>query len=337
MAGGKFIKDLIELDVYADEIIEEDYICFGCLFVPLNNKRESINSLKDSRCQGRRLSFEWDSDNCSYKYGCKKEYHDLNNSEIHFQNIDHTKSKTVKTISKDWLKLLLRGFQKNLGHFYVTITYIELKKMDLKHFGHEKVIETIYNRFFRSSILGGAKYFFNRNYNKITINSIYHDQSDSKEGHEYFPWHTGYKINSKRDKKVSVINEDIIFLDSNHRYYLDNEKDLVPEAQFIQLIDLIIGTTRQNIYDSSKDSFKNEIAMEIRPVLKNLLEDEYDIYQNNYRNYVSISFFPKTAGIENEKLLFPDVLREARGNFYNHKKLQMEEFDPKQKSLDFFK
>lgn len=289
------------------------------------------------RCQGRRLSFPWDFNDCSYKGNCKEEYHTLNNSEIHFRNIDSTKSKAVKDISKEWLRFLLKNCQRNKKLFYFKIDYIELNKMDMSHFGFKNAVEAVYNRFFRSNILGGAKYFFNRSYNEIVIDTIYHDKSDSKEGHKYFPWHTGYKINTEHHKKLSIINEDIIFLDSDHKYYYDKNKVFIFESQFIQFIDLILGTVRQNIYYSSKDSVKNEIAMVMRPILKTLLENERNDYSHRYKKYSSISFFPKTSHMDKEKVLIQNYLTDTKGRYYNSKKLEMPEFAPKQMSLDFFK
>lgn len=288
------------------------------------------------RCRGKRLSFHWDFEDCHYNYNCKEEYHTLNNSEIHFRNIDSTKSSTVKDISKDWLSFLLKNCQRDKKLFYFKINYIDLEKIDMSHFGFENIVETIYNRFFRSNIIGGAKYFFNRDFSKIIVDSIYHDKSDSKENHHYFPWHTGYKINTEHDKKLSIVNEDIIFLDSDHKYYFDKDDDFSFEAQFIQFIDLILGTVRQNIYYSSKDSFKNEISMVIRPILKNLLENERDDYYHNYRKYSSISFFPESSQIGKEKLLIKDYLIDTTGRYYYQKKLEMPEFSPKQVNLDFF-
>ena len=307
------------------------------MFVPLDKKEELSKKLKNLRCQGRRLSFSWDFPDCPYCGNCKEEYHTLNNSEIHFQNIDSSKSKAVKDISKSWLKFLLNNCKRNKKLFYFKIDYIELNKMNMEHFGFEQAVESVYNRFFRSNILGGSKYFFNRNYNKIVINNIYHDRSDSKENHEYFPWHTGYKINADHHKKVSVSNKDIIFLDSDHKYYFDKKPDFRYESQFIQLIDLILGTVRQNIYYSSKDSFKNEISMIIRPLLKTLLENEKNSYSHRYRRYSSISFFPKTSVMDKEKLFIENYLEDTKGRYYNSKKIQMPEFAVKQTSLDYFK
>lgn len=215
------MKDLIELEVYADEIITKEYVCFGNLFVPKNKSKTLIRSLKDKRCLTKG-KFSWNYENCPNHIECKKERHAINNSEIHFSGMGKNKSKFLKIIYNNWLNFLYENCRLNSKHFYFKITYYELEKLNKAKFGLKKAIENIYNRFYRSEIEGGAKYFFNRYYNQIIIDTIYHDSSDAKEMHEYFPWHAGHKINSKDDKKLYIKNEDIVFLDSNHRKYIDS-------------------------------------------------------------------------------------------------------------------
>ena len=141
------MKELIELEVYADEVINKDYICFGILFIPLDVKLDLIDKIKNLRCRGTRSDFNWDFNDCSYNYNCRKEYHTLNNSEIHFRNIDSSKSRAVKDISIDWLRFLFENIQNDNKLFFFKISYIEIKKMDMGHFGFEKIVENLYNRF----------------------------------------------------------------------------------------------------------------------------------------------------------------------------------------------
>lgn len=324
----------MEIEVFADEIIDRKYICFGVLFVPLQNKPHLTKILKNIRCQGKGMSFCWNFEECPYNARCRANLHDLNNAEIHYKNL---KGRATKNIASSWLKYVLKQFRKDSRLFYFLINYIELDKMGMDNFGYKNQIENIYNRFFRSNLLYGSQKFFSGNAAKVNIKNIYHDKSDSKEGHEYFPWHAGHKINSENHKKVFIENEDIIFLDSDHKFYFENTEDYINESQLIQLIDLILGTVNQNIYAKSENKYKMEVAMQIRPILKNLLEKIYDGYWDKYKNHVTISFFPKNQITDYEKSFRPKTRHIPPGQYYYHKQLKMPEYSVlKQTNLDIF-
>lgn len=289
--------------------------------------------MKNQRCQGKAGSFVWDFKQCTYHKNCNEQHHALNNAEIHFTKI---KSNTTTKIATNLILCMFKQFRRDSKLFYFLINYIELDKMGMDIFGYQNRVENIYNRFFRANLLYGVKRFFGDKPNKVTIKTIYHDKSDSKESHQYFPWHAGHKINSEKLKKVSIENEDIIFVNSDHKHYFEHKKDLVDESNLIQLIDLILGAVKQNIYNSSKNSYKKEIAMQIRHILKNLLELQYDGYWKEYKNHVEISFFPKEEINDYEKT-FKDTKRIHYGYYYRHKRLKIPEYALKQIKLDFFK
>jgi len=322
------MANTIKLEVYADEVMNERFLGFGCLFVPVNRRDELLKSLIKRRCLGKRVDFVWNFDECPYNYDCKENWHNLNNSEIHYTKADSTKSHALHDICMSWVDLIL----KNRGMAYFKMFYLDLKNLNKERFG-EKDIENAYNRFFRSGITGGAKFFFKRNFNKIIIDTIYHDQSHAKETHEFFPWYMGHKINSKNNPKLIVENEDIIFVDSDHKVYSSDEKDFINSSQLIQFTDLLIGTTTQNIFNLSDDSFKKKLAMKVRSAVKSLLEGEYEDSEP-YRDHVSISFFPKSSQIGSIKPLDIDKLMDAPGEFYNKRKLEMDGYNPSQSGLD---
>lgn len=322
------MANTINLEVYADEVMNERFLGFGCLFVPVNKKEDLLKSLIKRRCLGKREYFIWDLEDCPYHEGCKEEWHNLNNSEIHYTKAESTKSKALKDICLSWAELMM----KNRGMAYFKMFYLDLKNLNLECFG-ENEIENAYNRFFRSGIIGGAKYFFKQNYSKIIINSIYHDQNPAKETHEFFPWHAGHKINSEGNNKFIVKNEDIIFVDSDHKAYSTDNENYINSSQLIQFTDLFIGMTTQNIYNLSKDSYKNELSMKVRPAIKSLLEGTFDD-SKSYRDHITISFFPKNSKIGSIRPLGIDKLMDAPGQFYNMKKLEMDDYNPDQTGLD---
>lgn len=326
------MSNTIKIEIYADEVMNKHFLGFGCLFVPSHKKEKLLNYLIKKRCQGKKEYFFWNFDDCPYNKVCKEKWHDLNNSEIHYTKVESTKSKALMDIAMSWTDLILKNCLSNQGLAYFKMVYLDLDKLNMERFG-EKEIENLYNRFFRSTIIGGSKYFFKRNYTKIIIDKIYHDKSDGKESHDFFPWHTGYKINLDGNDRLIVENEDIVFLDSDHKAYFEDDDDFINESQLIQLVDLFIGTTTQNIYNLSNDSFKKELSMKIRPIVKGLLKGQYKD-NKPYRDYVTISFFPKSSKIGLMQQLGKDSLVETAGEFYNRRKLEMLDYNPKQMALD---
>lgn len=173
---------------------------------------------------------------------------------------------------------------------------MDKNKLDKEFFGEDTIENNIYNRFYRTTNKG-SKYFFK---NRIPIKSIFHNISNNKEQHPYFPWHTHHKLNI--GEKGFKVEKDIKFIDSNHWNYFDENK-LVYESQFIQFIDLIFGVTSQIFFEASKDSFRHEIAKYLYPFVKKLIETPYKHNSSfNYFQKQNINIFPKNKIIYSEDL-----------------------------------
>jgi len=233
---------------------------------------------------------------------------------------------------------------KNLGLVYFNVLGIDLTKLNLERFGENKGRDlNIYNRFFRTLVAGGAKFFFSE-YKEIVIKNIYHDKG-SQEEHEYFPWYTPYKLNLN-DDKIRVIGDQIIFIDSDHRNYPDsNGVDFRRESQLVQFIDLILGSIHCCLHASATRREKIELGLIIKPLLRRLMEKPKNKNSSyHYYKKQQIQFFPKrkisefsdkftkqldfNGNIVKLEKLYPD-------NFYTRRVIRLN--DPKNCSvLDFF-
>lgn len=231
-----------------------------------------------------------------------------------------------KKFLKKWINLLLDNNKQDRELIYFKILYLDKNKLDEGFFGEDSIDDNIYNRFYRT-ILKGSKFFFK---NGITIKSIFHDISDNKENHPYFSWHTPHKLNI--DEKEFKVEEDIIFIDSNHRNYFDENK-LVYESQLIQFIDLILGVTSQILFNASKDDFRQEIAKSLYPLVKRLIETPYNYNSSfNYFQKQDISIFPKNK-INHSEDLFGKKLKND-GEFHRDIKIREPTYINKKESLD---
>lgn len=267
-------KMSLSLKLFCDEITTGKWIYIGILIVPKTLEQNLLRDLSNKRCNNPAGNKIWGQCNSP----C--EYHNKNDTEVHFREIEKSKDKYF--VAQRWLDYLLRD-KKNI-YFY--ILGIDLNKLDKSRFGAKSQQDNIYNRFFRTAILKSVKSYFNK-YDQITIEKVYHDNSTSLKSHFYFTWHSIFKVEDK-DDKISFKTNKIIFIDSDHR------KSSNQYSNFIQFIDLLLGCIYNCLEYTSKNKDKEKLSMKCLPLIQRLIENP-----NNRRsrfNYVGrqkIDFFPK--------------------------------------------
>jgi len=243
-----------EIEIYFDEIEPEkncNYLIIGALFIETKNKDKLLNNLLTLRVKE-------------------------NNSEIHFTEIRKRTSYDKRETAKNWLNLFI-----NSNNIYAVNLYIDFNKLDLSFFGNSKVKANIYNKFFRTIINYGLKCFFG-SYDFIKIQNIFYDRKGELERHSFFNNFNFEKLVYETKDNIELLGK-ITFIDSDHKI----EKDYPSESNLIQLIDLILGAIRQNIFCVSQDELKNEISRIIRPELNKLKQEYWGL------KYLRVSFFPK--------------------------------------------
>lgn len=271
----------IELDIYIDEIEPEDkcnYIILGALFIPRDNKEKTFAEIFNMRCQNTNYN-KWHNDfnSCPFKDNCKKEWHDMNDCEIHFTEIrDGRVNRSMINISKSWIQYFC-----NSNKIYSNVLYINLDNMDVSFFGNSSINANIYNKFLRTLLNYGLKYFFST-YDQIIIKNIFYDEKNNLERHYFFNHSNLDKLAYESSKNIKFENK-IIFLKSEHK----KEEDYPEESHFIQLIDLLIGCIRHNLFKISESQNKDDVARLIRPLLNKIKENHYNSLN------LKISFFPK--------------------------------------------
>ncbi len=308
----------ITLNLYCDEVKEcplkisqldvyEKWSYMGMLIVPEFISDDLSKDLFNLRCLADPPRV-WGS--CS-NY-CK--YHEQNNSEIHYEETNNT----IKfKIARNWVQYWVKDKEK----IYFYILGINLSKLDLNKFGPKEQQDrhsTIYNRFFRTAIKKALKRFF-AEYDIIMVDNIYHDKGNL-EDHEYFSWHSIYKLKSEEDK-IYFNNSQIVFLDSDHR---SKNGDPV-HSQFIQLIDIILGCVVNCLHYNSTNKNKYElasIAYEIAHIIIQRPNNKNSRY--NYFKRQAIEFFPKEdlRGLDENSL---EYKFKRVNQFYTNRKLLIEE------------
>lgn len=310
-------NEVIVLNLYCDEIkecpfkipylnINEKWTYIGILIVPKLISERFYRDLINLRCLSQPPN-PWDS--CLNK--CK--YHDLNNTEIHYQNTDDT---TKYKIASKWIDYWIND--KENVYFY--ILGINLSKLDWERFGQRGQYDkhtNMYNRFFRTALKSALKTYF-YSYDKIIIENIFHDKSEG-ENHPYFPWHSIKKIDSE-ENKIYFSEKDIVFISSDHREPIGDPI----HSQFIQFIDLILGCFVNSLHFNSKNKNKYSLADQAYPLISRIIRKP-DNPNSKYKYYrrQMLQFFPKEnlKGMNEQSL---EYKIKWLSQFYHERKLLIE-------------
>lgn len=296
----------IEVLLYADEIKKiknaygKQWMYLGILAIPLQKMNYAICCLEDDRKKAQ-----------------------------YFNEIKSTKltQRNKIDLAKLWIERIMWDNRKCF-HFY--ILGINLNNILDDAFGdyRNEQYRRKYNRFFRSSVSYALKYFFG-NYDTINVITIFHDRTDLEED-EYFDWHTMWRIGKEEDK-INFKTTEIVFIDSDHRKEMKHPTD----SHFIQLIDTILGITRQCLDYTSKKEGINEVAEKFYPLIDRLTDNRFCRNRNSkycYHNRCSISFFPSKE-LKIDEL--NDLFIRSTSTFYVDRKLIFLEKHYGQMTLDF--
>ncbi len=145
------------------------------------------------------------------------------------------------------------------------------------------------------------------------VSKVVHDNSTGLAIHKYFPENNLRKleieikneIKNDGDKDFEIHPQRIKFLDSDHKK-ASNSEDCY-DCQLLQLIDLIIGAATQNIFYTSNDEFKKELAWSLRDLIERLIMNPNNPHSSfHYHRKQNISFFPSKK-LEEAERIFVDL------------------------------
>lgn len=331
MKGGCVLENNIILNLYCDEIkeypltipytnISEKWTYIGILIVPNFVLNKLYRDLINMRCLSQPPK-TWGSclEHCRF--------HDLNNTEIHFQKVNDT---TKFKIASKWIEY----WHNDRENIYFYILGINLTKLDMDKFGprgQKDKHSIIYNRFFRTALKMALKTYFSE-YENIIIQNIFHDRGNV-EYNKYFPWHSIYKLNSE-EENIYVAKRKIVFIDSDHR----KPKGNILHSQLIQFIDIILGCFANSLHLNAPDKEKYSLADKAYPLIRRIIKSP-DNPNSRYKYYKRqmIQFFPKEnlKGMDEQSL---EYTYKKFNQFYTDRELRIEiKMDGQLSIFDFFK
>ena len=102
----------------------------------------------------------------------------------------------------------------------------------------------------------------------------------------------------EENKRIFFKTNEIEFIDSDH-----HKGDTI-NSQFIQFVDIILGTTLNVIHNSSTNNAKKELSLKIKPLVERIFSDNGFAKMKSHYNFFnrqSISYFPKISKEDFEK------------------------------------
>lgn len=281
---GEIPKSEIHLELYVDESKQREYnealiTYIMIMAIPTESKNSLYNQINNARCLSEEKNV---FSNC--KNNCK--YHNGNNREIHYSEIRN--DRVLLEIASRWIDILLKNNLYNEKNIFFNILGINETNLNFENFGNEKQYGNMYCRFFRTNILRLLRMF--DKYDKIVIDRIYHDKTNEMEAHPYFKTNAIKNIQlrelMKEEAKISFSTNYIKFIDSNHN------EGLPIESQFIQFVDVLLGSITNAIHNSATNINKRKLTEKIYPLVSEILNKNGKQCFNCF-NKQCISFFPK--------------------------------------------
>lgn len=209
-------------------------------------------------------------------------------NELKFSEINNIGKKAE--LGKLWLSEILNDMDERI---YFNILGLNRKILDENKFGSGSLRKganyaNLYNRFFRTNILA-IKYYFG-NYDNIIVDKIFHDKEGNLEKHDYFDWHSIWKLN--HEKGIYNRFSTICFVDSDHKKEHRHPK----ASQIVQFSDLLIGTVSHCLdFERKRHKGKNELGFVLYPLIERILKSPMN-RNSSYRYYkkYDINFFPNS-------------------------------------------
>jgi hypothetical protein len=268
---------VIELNLFCDEIKSkacpitgDKWHYLGILIVPILQQASLLEDILKARYRCENLD--------TLETGSI--YFPKNNKIVHFSELDAD----TYHIAKRWHDYILNPLSAKKVFF--NILGINQNRLRMENFGNRNDFNRIYSRFFRTALVFPLKKYFSNQ--QILIHNIYHEYGDQIHD-KLFPWHSIYRINRDQER-INFVNKEIQFLDGDHK-----TNNL---SNFIQLIDVILGTTANVFHDSTIDEHKIRLTKDFFDLIRRLINapDNYrSKYCKNYSKRMNVDFFPKRS------------------------------------------
>jgi len=290
-------KHALHLTVFADERknIENKWDYIAILIVPTSEIINILDEIRQSR------------DKANY-------YREMKFSELNKRTTKGDKF----NLADLWVNIIMNSARERKRKLYFKIMGIDKDKIDHSFFGDYNTptgkYATVYNRFFRTALLGALKYFFPDS--SIVVNNIIHDNEGHLEQHGYFDWHCISKI-SRSEQKINFDCDKVRFVHSDHL----REKNFPNDSHFIQLTDIFLGAATYCIhFTNPSNKSQYSISKKIFPLVDRIIREPRNKNSSfgYYRKY-DICHFPDKPLKSFDGRLYPGSIYKLKTtNFQDH-------------------
>lgn len=243
-----------------------------------------------------------------------KTEHGVCDSELKFAALNKKGKGAKLNCAQAWLKELLYDHR---SLFYFSVIGIDKNKLDFSYFGEGKEERgkygNVYNRFFRTAVIGALKYFIGDGY-PIVIDGIFHDSEGNLENHPYFSWHLPFVVS--REESITCTTDRIYLINSNQ----SKEREFPRYCDLIQLTDLIVGSVSYCFDISNPHNLgQKKLSLLMLPLVQDIIESPWEDRAFAHVNKYSISFFPSRP-ITIDKYSGYEI----KGQFYYNREIKLQ-------------
>lgn len=213
---------------------------------------------------------QWHLDRCRALVGYGR--------ELHYSAVS-TRQKA--DLARSWLDLAMRRSNPCVRFHILGVNRALVRLAD---FGpSDERDENIYRRCLRMALEYAIKSFLPRD---SMVRRIVHDQRTIAAS-EYFEWHTPYRLRRDGHRVAAEVME---LVDSDHA-----RSSAYRESNFVQLIDVLLGATRDCLDARCQKQHRLQVAEHWLPLVQRLTDDRARRNRQSSYGYVgrcNISFFP---------------------------------------------
>lgn len=214
--------------------------------------------------------------------------------ELKFSGLNPKTRGAKSDVARAWTEAVVADGRKPHYDFRFRILGIDRDNLRFSEFGAgdgpARKYATVYNRFFRSQLIGGVKFFYPGG-EEIVVDAIYHDSEGHLEAHDYFSWHSIARAEMDLENVVFQC-ERIDFVTSDPRHTEAHPL----HSELIQFTDVLLGAVSHCVECPNPRHIGQRIASEpLAPLVRRMLQAPQNIHSGyGYHRRFDLSYFPSS-------------------------------------------
>lgn len=218
---------------------------------------------------------------------------------IKFRDVKMPKGEKYELVMALVAKFVEAG-QRASNEYFFYLFGVNQSRVRYESFGgsidDRNTFSAMYQRFFRTAVIGGLKYFCDKSYRPIVVDAVYHDSEGNLEEHPLFRWHTLRQ--AAMDEAFEVRCKEVEFVSSDHRDEPCEVLARVCASHILQYVDVILGAMSHCLDYGNPNPGKDGVARRVAPLLSRMVNCPLNKNSSygHYKRYC-VGFFPDTKGL----------------------------------------